>query len=305
MSSNNKPHAEIRDVTPEWAMRVLEKHSKSISEGTFRQRNIIQRTVATYAQDMRAGNWGLTGQGITFDVDGNLLDGQHRLYAVCKAGITVKMLIMWDCPVEVNGTVKTINTIDSGRKRDLAAQMSIAGLANRFCLASATRLLMVLAGHDRSQKVSPAQGMAVYNLMEDHIQSIFNIMYKDEGKKSRYSGMVIAPLALFHSADATVAELFSTELHDMTNLSKTSPVLLLAKYLDRDYVVARGSDAQIVAMRAVASALFLYTNEKRQEMLRGNQEHLEWLQKTCKNAIEKIREVSGMTLTMEELGQKG
>ncbi len=65
----SKPRVEIRKVTPEWAASVLAKHDKSIMDGKYRQRPIRDITVAQYASDMKAGNWGVTGQGISFDTD--------------------------------------------------------------------------------------------------------------------------------------------------------------------------------------------------------------------------------------------
>jgi hypothetical protein len=42
---------------------------------------------------MRAGNWKLTHQGIAFNCDGTLLDGQHRLAAIVKSGKDIQMLV--------------------------------------------------------------------------------------------------------------------------------------------------------------------------------------------------------------------
>ena len=91
----------------------------------------------------------------------------------------------------------------------------------------------------------------------------------------------------------------------MANLSKTSPVLQYARFMERPSTVKGGDTYRLVAMSALASALYSYSNEKRVEMIRGNQEHVEWLLRTCKNAIVQIRNTAGITLTMDELKQKG
>jgi hypothetical protein len=42
---------------------------------------------------MKGGSWRLTHQGIAFNCDGTLLDGQHRLAAIIESGIAVQMLV--------------------------------------------------------------------------------------------------------------------------------------------------------------------------------------------------------------------
>lgn len=66
-------------------------------------RNVSQSRVDTYATDMLADKWHLTHQGIAFDTEGVLMDGQHRLLAVVLAQevagdekkISIPMLITW------------------------------------------------------------------------------------------------------------------------------------------------------------------------------------------------------------------
>jgi hypothetical protein len=75
----------LMDVTPELATKWL--------EGNVHNREIRQGVVARYAADMKAGEWMLTHQGIAFDDEGTLIDGQHRLWAVIESGVTVRTLV--------------------------------------------------------------------------------------------------------------------------------------------------------------------------------------------------------------------
>lgn len=77
---------EPMDVTPELAARWLEKNHPS-------NRPIAWGRVEAFANDMRAGAWKLTHQGICFDGEGYLIDGQHRLKAVVAAKVTVRMVV--------------------------------------------------------------------------------------------------------------------------------------------------------------------------------------------------------------------
>jgi len=58
-------------------------------------------TVKKYARAMRDGAWKLTHQGIAFDEDNRLLDGQHRLEAIVQSGATVEMLVCFDVSRDV------------------------------------------------------------------------------------------------------------------------------------------------------------------------------------------------------------
>lgn len=301
---SNRPHAEVRNVTPEWAKQVLDKHEKDIAEGRFRQRPINDRTVRQYAVDMKAGNWGLTGQGLSFDEDNNLLDGQHRLFAVVLAGTPVQMLVTWDLPKETD-RVKTINLFDLGRQRSAGSQLKIDGVEYYNQISGGARCLLMLSMGNVKGKFSVPQVIAVSDLFKNNMLNLIEILTKGNMiHKAR--GFILAPLALLSTSDPDTAQLFATDFNEMANLGKTSPVLHFARFMERPTHVKGGTDYQLLAMKALASALFFYTNEKKiEQRITGSDVHLEWLLKTSKNAVNKIREVAGINLTMEELKQKG
>jgi predicted nucleic acid-binding Zn ribbon protein len=78
-----RPAASIVYVTPEMAERWL-GHNKV-------NRNLRNRRVDQFARDMRSGRWQLTGEAIKFGKSGNLIDGQHRLWAVIESGCTSRV----------------------------------------------------------------------------------------------------------------------------------------------------------------------------------------------------------------------
>lgn len=303
-SMSNKPRSEIRSVTPEWAQQILNRHEESIASGKFRQRPLNMNTVRQYASDMKSGNWALTGQGISFDTSTNLMDGQHRLAAVVSAGAPVQMLVMWDLEPENDG-VKTINLFDIGKKRNVSQQLKINGMSYYSELAAGARaLLSLVRGNIRVNPTVP-QTIAVANLMENNMRKMLEVL-ANGNQKHKTRGYILAPLTLLSTAEPDSAELFASEFNEMVNLGKTSPVLHYFRFLERPSHTKGGSDYTLLAMKALASALFLYCNDKKVEQrITGNDEHIEWLLKTSKNAVTKIREVAGVELTMEELKLKG
>lgn len=77
------PTPELMTITPEVAKHLLSLNSNS-------NRTVRKAKVDSYAKDMESGLWRLTHQGIAFDWHGNLVDGQHRLHAILKSGVTVQ-----------------------------------------------------------------------------------------------------------------------------------------------------------------------------------------------------------------------
>ena len=103
---------EIQAITPAIAAEYLKKNT--------RNRNLQQVVVDRYADDMARGNWQLTHQGIAFNADGVLLDGQHRLAAVIKAGVTVEMMVAFGVADKAQGDM------DSQQVRKVSHSLTIA-----------------------------------------------------------------------------------------------------------------------------------------------------------------------------------
>jgi hypothetical protein len=98
-------------------------------------RSIREAKVEQYARDMRNGNWNLCTGPIVVDVDGKLIDGQHRLTAQIRAGIKIKWLVLRNVDSDVQ------RTIDTGAMRSAADVLHFAGEQYSQQLATAARLV--------------------------------------------------------------------------------------------------------------------------------------------------------------------
>lgn len=110
-------------------------------------------TVDRYAKQMLRREFPLTHQGLAFNVEGELVDGQQRLLALVKAAtegfpssdpkrnldpdptVTFTTKITWDMPVEV------MRYIDIGRNRGRADLLALNGEVNRHLLGTVLNLL--------------------------------------------------------------------------------------------------------------------------------------------------------------------
>lgn len=77
----------IETITPDVAKKYLA--TSPYNRVTISSR----RTVSTYAEAMKRGDWRLNGECIVFDENGQLMDGHHRMEAVIAAGIPVTFAI--------------------------------------------------------------------------------------------------------------------------------------------------------------------------------------------------------------------
>ncbi len=77
-------------------------------------RPLMDAVVDRYAAAMSHGHWKLNGESLIMSSDGNMIDGQHRLWAVVSSGAPVRTMITFG--VDSN----TFDTINSGRARSIS-----------------------------------------------------------------------------------------------------------------------------------------------------------------------------------------
>jgi hypothetical protein len=135
---------ELVHVTPEVAERFLEKNHSN--------RKVRESVVDTYAKDMTEGRWEQTHQGIAFDSDGNLMDGQHRLMAIVKSGVSLEMIVAHNVESRVN--------IDNHAKRNLTDTTGW----NKYYISMAKTILDNLS----YGKVHYASSAEILDFMEKH-----------------------------------------------------------------------------------------------------------------------------------------
>lgn len=107
-------------IDPQVAQEMLETNENN--------RNVRKGNVNSLVAAMKRGSFRLSPQGISFDRDGKLIDGQHRLLAVVQSGCTVQMRVTMGCERDV------FKVLDSGKNRnadDLRVQDGIDWLTPR------------------------------------------------------------------------------------------------------------------------------------------------------------------------------
>lgn len=103
----------IETITPEQAAGYLLRNSPV-------QRKLSIAAVRYLAAQIVRGEWVLTHQGIAFDEDGYIIDGQHRLAAIAMAERPVEMMVSRGMPSS------TFRAIDHGVGRTNAVRFGVA-----------------------------------------------------------------------------------------------------------------------------------------------------------------------------------
>lgn len=106
-------------ITPDLAHQMLSRN-----EGNRRLR---VWWVEAMASAMSRGEWLTTHQGVAFTAAGRLVDGQHRLAAVVKSGVSIEILV-------VRGLDETaFHVIDNGIKRTMADLTGLPSKTAEVC----------------------------------------------------------------------------------------------------------------------------------------------------------------------------
>ena len=88
----NKIYTKNVLITPEYAAKLLQINVAN--------RPLTKRIVDWYAYQMSIGQWTISGQTISISDRGTLLDGQHRLAAIVKSGVSLWLTIAYNVPFE-------------------------------------------------------------------------------------------------------------------------------------------------------------------------------------------------------------
>jgi hypothetical protein len=112
----------VQTITPSKAAELLEANTTN--------RPVSRSVVRSFAEAMQRGEWIVTHQGIAFDVNGVLIDGQHRLAAIVEADVPVDLTVFTDVD---DGT---FDVLDTGKRRNAADVLAIEGEKSSTMLAA-------------------------------------------------------------------------------------------------------------------------------------------------------------------------
>lgn len=242
-------------ITPLMASLMLERNRSD----EWHNRPMHNLAVERYTRFMRTGRWAYTGEPIIFSTEGELLNGQTRLTALIRAGITTKMLLVFGVDRDA------FQYMDTGARRSASDTFAIEDIPNSKHAAAVSKLLYNY-DHDESwggeangsnTRVENDELLEFYRKHEDIQDSIkIGRIVTAEG-----NGLIVPSWAAFlHYAcariDAARADVFYRKLlsgigieteHDMAGVARRK-LLQLTNDHARSGGVTQSYRAAIVAI---------------------------------------------------------
>jgi len=187
-------------------------------------RNIRKQKVEEYTKSMNKGFWRVTGEGITLDKDGKLLDGQHRLLAIIAHGKPVTMSIIRNVESGVQ------QYMDCGAPRRIADNLKMFdGHKNTTALVAIAKALILF---DTGEFANPVID-DVRKVLKRYAKE-FAWFQANVTKELPRSSYFYAPFVWLskHGFD-TEAAMFLDEMVTLEGLTRGSPVIALTKVLEK------------------------------------------------------------------------
>ena len=218
----------IVTMTPEWAQDILKNQNKS-------NRPVKNTAVAKLLKAIQNNEWKLTHQGIAFDWNGNLVDGQHRLIAIAQSGTPVPIAVATDCDPSIFiacdiGTARTsgdVLSVNGATKNDATIIGAAIGIVVRYTKYPT----LVWVG--KVAQVSHTEILDYYNKWADWELPMMLVNKAYRGYRFATPSNVLALILLARTAghDWDTLEDFATGLGTGANLPEDSALLTYRNYL--------------------------------------------------------------------------
>jgi len=222
----NAPTTDVVKVTPAQA-------AKWLAMSNTHNRAIRESKVALYARDMSSGAWKFNGDTVRFAADGTLLDGQHRLHAIVRSGVTVPFVVVRGLDIDAQ------DTMDIGAHRALRDQLLLRGEHNSgFIAAISRRALLLERGQVTSSGWSFAPShaeMIAYIDANPDIRRASEIAVRAHGKlPAAPSAIGTAFLTCARVNESDAETFYVSQIIDGLGLFDTDPAYVLRQRLQRE-----------------------------------------------------------------------
>lgn len=200
-------------ISPDVATKYLET--------MVTNRPLAQSQIDKFARDMTNGEWKRTHQGIGFDWDGHLFDGQHRLWAVIESGVSVWMLVTRGLDPDSNAGV------DNGKNRTVTDTLFYRGKKAGKLESGIARLLILadIAQPTRSEVVE------TYERHEEAITTVVGFFPSRTARLVQAATLTPLTRAWYHPPYREKLEKFATVFTSGRASDSEEPIILLREFL--------------------------------------------------------------------------
>lgn len=196
--------------------------------------------INTYANDMAGGRWALTGEPIIIDSEGNLIGGQHRLYACIESGASFRTLVVWGVDPSVR------KSLDSGLAQTLG---DVADESNSW--GAAVRLCWRYDNHQfpQNSKFVPSRAQLMH--WGEANPDLRVSMDAAAHQRVLPPGTLAAAHYLLSRSDAEAADAFLDGWTTLANLPAGSPVIVLRTWAENHKKGVHSDERFAVVVKAM------------------------------------------------------
>lgn len=228
----------IELVTPALAAEWLKSNT--------RNRHLISSKVDSLAAIIASGLWRTTHQGIAFGEDETLYDGQHRLHAVIKAGVPVRVAV-------TRGLLApTLEAIDLGTVRKIEDVMAFAGgprISNNFRAAVMACAQLVAIGSINGGKCK-ADIHTLRAAMDEHGSDVAAVV---PTRARFYNSSLVSAFAIAHRTAPIKTAEFIALFHSGDGIGVGHPAYVLREYFLTRHTSGTKNNRESLSQRTFAA----------------------------------------------------
>lgn len=194
-------------ITPDIAKQFLALNT--------RNRVFDQACVDKYARDMANGDWKITHQGIGISKTNVLLDGQQRLMAIVKSGVTINMFITTGLDDEAQ------LVMDTGRKRNAAQNLGLRGIENPKTFVTFVNMAKAIITGAINATFTESEHLRIYDEIQADWRWACNNLYHKDTRVATVGGVIFFAYPKNREKISTFVEAFLSGV----GLEAGSPIL--------------------------------------------------------------------------------
>lgn len=211
------------EVTPAMAEKWLENNTYN--------RNISRKHIDRLKKDIAAGRYHVIHQGVAFNENSILLDGQHRLIALSELNVSIWMLVTTGLPAAAQ------QAMDSGRKRGVGDWYEGKYRYERAAAARLSVAWQVTPGNPTMQSFRTSlrdlTTTEVLDLLSDEDSEAIESLATVSGQASRSLQVIthanLLGAVVAYGLEIDDAEEFLTGIHEIGGLEKGDPRIALVR----------------------------------------------------------------------------
>lgn len=207
-------------ITPTIAREILSHNADN--------RNIVQTKLQMYVEALERGNFSANGESIIIAKDGQLNDGQHRLLACVKTGISFETNVVFGVDRD------TRYTVDTGAARSNGTMLHMHGIANSNTVATSIgHYLLYKAGlytHVISTAVTAKDEIAFYRRNAAFVDRAMDVT-KTRASRAMGASALAASYMILCPLNPTETDIFFHKLVGGADLTANDPILVLRNKL--------------------------------------------------------------------------